>query len=55
MLFRSKAEVRRDACQILKDIATPKSVSALEKASSDSDLLTARFAKEALSQAKGRK
>lgn len=53
LLEQGKAEPRRDACQILKTIATKKSAPALEKAASDADLLTARYAKEALKTAKG--
>jgi hypothetical protein len=52
LMAHEKAEVRRDAVQILKVIATKKSVPALEKAASDADPLTARFAKEALATAK---
>lgn len=53
LVTHEKAEVRRDACQILKVIATQKSETALTKASSDSDPLTAMFAKDALKTAKG--
>jgi hypothetical protein len=53
LVTHEKAEVRRDAVQILKVIATKQSVPALEKAASDADPLTARFAKEALKTAKG--
>lgn len=53
LVTHEKAEVRRDVVQILKVIATKKSVPALEKAASDADALTARFAKEALQTAKG--
>jgi len=41
LMAHEKAEVRRDAVQILKVIATKQSVPALEKAASDSDALTA--------------
>lgn len=53
LITHEKAEVRRDACQILKVIATKKSEAALTKASSDGDTLTAMFAKDALKTAKG--
>lgn len=53
LVQHEKPEVRRDACSILKIVATAKSLSALQKASSDSDALTARFAKEAVKTAKG--
>ncbi len=53
LLEEGKAEQRRDACQILKTIATKKSAPALEKAASDADSLTSRYAKEALKTAKG--
>lgn len=52
LVTHEKAEVRRDAVQILKISATKKSTAALEKAASDADPLTARFAKEALKTAK---
>ena len=55
LVQHEKPEVRRDACSILKVIATAKSLPALQKASSDSDALTARFAKEAVKTAKGEK
>ncbi len=55
LVTHEKAEVRRDACQILKVIATKKSEAALTKASSDADALTAMFAKDALKTAKGGK
>lgn len=53
LVTHEKPEVRRDACQILKVIATKKSEAALAKASSDGDSLTAMFAKDALKTAKG--
>ncbi|MSU26562.1 MAG: hypothetical protein CK546_02830 [Pedosphaera sp.] len=53
LVTHEKPEVRRDACQILKAIATKKSEAALAKAASDGDSLTAMFAKEALKTAKG--
>lgn len=52
LITHDKPEVRRDACQILKVIATKKSEAALAKAASDGDSLTAMFAKEALKTAK---
>ena len=55
LVKHAKPDVRRDACDILKLIATRKSVPALEKAASDSDALTARYAKEALKTAQGEK
>lgn len=55
LVQHEKPDVRRDACGILKVIATAKSLPALQKASSDSDALTARFAKEAVKTAKGEK
>lgn len=53
LLEEGKPEQRREACEVLKVIATRKSTAALEKAASDPDGLVARFAKEALKTAKG--
>jgi len=55
LVKHAKPDVRRDACDILKLIATRKSIPALEQAASDSDALTARYAKEALKTAQGEK
>lgn len=53
LITHEKADVRRDACQILKVIATKKSAPALQKAASDADALVSRFAKDALQTANG--
>ncbi len=53
LLEQGKTDQRRDACQILKVIATKKSAAALEKAASDADGLVSMFAKDALKTAKG--
>ena len=53
LITHEKPEVRRDACQILKVIATKKSEVALVKASGDTDALTALLAKDALKTARG--
>lgn len=55
LLADTKAEVRREACQILKAIGTAASVTALEKAASDKDQLVSMFAKQALKDVKERK
>ncbi len=54
LLEDKSAEVRRDACQILKVIGTKKSAAALEAASRDSDGLVALLAKQALEEASKR-
>ncbi len=54
LLKENNAEVRREACQILKAVGSKKSLTALESASSDTDSLVALLAKQALEEVRQR-
>ena len=54
LLKDTNAEVRREACQILKAVGSKKSVAALENASRDTDNLVVLYAKQALEEVRQR-
>ena len=54
LLKENNAEVRREACQILKAVGSKKSLTALESASSDTDSLVVLLAKQALEEVRQR-
>ena len=54
LLKDTNAEVRREACQILKAVGSKKSVAALENASRDTDTLVVLYAKQALEEVRQR-